>query len=101
MLNYYSFVTVSNFSSTFNKIVKMIVDTIATIKMPWGDNSTEVKPIFAIPKYPTYVARNDETTEIVNPNNPNSSNFFSGNIPLLKDCLFDFLISYVKFYNKI
>lgn len=31
---YYSFVSVSNFSSTFNKIVKMIVDTIATIKIP-------------------------------------------------------------------
>lgn len=34
IIKYYSFVSVSNFSSTFNKIVKMIVDKIATIKMP-------------------------------------------------------------------
>ncbi|MDA1764334.1 hypothetical protein PDK32_29410 [Bacillus cereus] len=37
------------------------MDTIATIKIPLDDNSTEVKPIFAIPKYPTYVGRNDVT----------------------------------------
>lgn len=84
MFIYYSFVSVSIFSNTFNNIVKIIVDTIATIKIPWGDNSTEVNPIFAIPKYPTYVEMNVEAIEIIKPKKPNSSNFFSSNPHWLK-----------------